>query len=246
MAKKRYVSTIFWRDKYIEKLDTSAKLLFLYFLTSPDSNIAGIYQVPISIIAVDTGLKIEIITKILERFAHDEKILYRDGWVAIKNFSKHQSTNPKVQAGIDRELKVVPEELKAWCNSLSIDYITPIIGNQNSDIGIGKGKGKGIGKVKSRPENIEEVREYLQERNITSFTAEAFLDHQETVGWIYGKNKVPIKDWKAAVRTWEQRHKNQSTQKKPQTFKERNPFLESIEHLPEDQKKKLLGMNHDC
>lgn len=60
--------------------------------------------------------------------------------------------------------------------------------------------------------SLEEVTEYCKERNNT-INPQTFLDHYESNGWKVGKN--PMKDWKACVRTWEQRSnsngQNQST-----------------------------------
>lgn len=53
---------------------------------------------------------------------------------------------------------------------------------------------------------LEDVRNYCQERQ-NSVNAEAFINHYESNGWMVGKSH--IKDWKAAVRTWEQRDKTQ-------------------------------------
>jgi len=115
MAKKRYVNTLFWRDDYISNLDPSEKLLFLYFLTNTDTNISGIYQIPLKIVASDTGFDKEMIIKILARFEKNKKMIYRNGWIAIKNFIKHQNEgSPQVKIGIQRELENVPEMLKKW------------------------------------------------------------------------------------------------------------------------------------
>ena len=48
--------------------------------------------------------------------------------------------------------------------------------------------------------SLEEVQDYCKERN-NNINAEQFLDFYESNGWKVGKN--PMKDWKAAVRTWE-------------------------------------------
>lgn len=47
---------------------------------------------------------------------------------------------------------------------------------------------------------VEEVRTYCQERK-NCVNAEKFVDYYESNGWKVGKNAM--KDWKAAVRTWE-------------------------------------------
>lgn len=51
------------------------------------------------------------------------------------------------------------------------------------------------------PPTLEEVMEYCQERN-NGIDAIQFFDFYEANGWVQGKDK-PLKDWKAAVRTWE-------------------------------------------
>jgi hypothetical protein len=50
--------------------------------------------------------------------------------------------------------------------------------------------------------SLEEVKAYCQERN-NSINPQQFLNYYQAKGWMIGQNKM--KDWKAAVRTWEQR-----------------------------------------
>lgn len=47
---------------------------------------------------------------------------------------------------------------------------------------------------------LEEVQAYCRERN-KGVDAEKWYNHYSAIGWKVGKN--PMKDWKAAVRTWE-------------------------------------------
>lgn len=51
-----------------------------------------------------------------------------------------------------------------------------------------------------QPPSVEEVEEYCRERG-NSVDAQNFVDWYTANGWKVGKN--PMKDWKAAVRTWE-------------------------------------------
>lgn len=50
--------------------------------------------------------------------------------------------------------------------------------------------------------SIEEIEQYCIERN-NGIDAEVFFNFYEAKGWVVGKS--PMKDWKAAVRTWEKR-----------------------------------------
>ena len=59
------------------------------------------------------------------------------------------------------------------------------------------------------PPTLEEVQAYCQERD-NSVDAERFIDYYTSNGWLVGKNKM--KDWKAAVRTWEKSGYNNKPQ----------------------------------
>ncbi|HIZ29832.1 MAG TPA: hypothetical protein H9813_01170, partial [Candidatus Fournierella merdipullorum] len=60
------------------------------------------------------------------------------------------------------------------------------------------------------PPTVEEVKAYCQERR-NDVDPQRFVDFYETKGWMVGKNKM--KDWRAAVRTWEQRDGGRNQQK---------------------------------
>lgn len=49
---------------------------------------------------------------------------------------------------------------------------------------------------------LEEVEAYCLERN-NGIDAARFYDYHEAKGWVIGKTQTPMKDWRAAVRTWE-------------------------------------------
>lgn len=56
------------------------------------------------------------------------------------------------------------------------------------------------------PPTISEVKEYCEKRK-NGISPEQFVNFYQSKGWMIGKNKM--KDWKAAVRTWEiQNRKN--------------------------------------
>lgn len=57
-------------------------------------------------------------------------------------------------------------------------------------------------KPKFTPPSVDEVTRYCEER-ANNVDPEKFVDHYSANGWVRGK--TPIKDWRAAVRTWEKR-----------------------------------------
>ena len=52
--------------------------------------------------------------------------------------------------------------------------------------------------------SIDEIRQYCSSRN-NSVDPDQFFNFYESKGWTIGKS--PMKDWRAAVRTWEKREK---------------------------------------
>lgn len=52
---------------------------------------------------------------------------------------------------------------------------------------------------------LEEIKDYCSEQNYIHIDPEYFIDYYESNGWMAGKSKM--KDWKATVRNWERRGK---------------------------------------
>ena len=110
MAKERIVNTRFWNDGFVSQLDPTEKLLFIYFITNEHTNISGVYEIPPKIIAVETGLDVTMLDKIVPRLK--PKIFYEDSWVIMPNFPKHQHLeSEKVKLGIARELSLIPRHI---------------------------------------------------------------------------------------------------------------------------------------
>lgn len=71
------------------------------------------------------------------------------------------------------------------------------------------------------PPSVDEVKAYCDERK-NNVDPQSFVDFYSSKGWRIGKD--PMKDWKAAVRTWERRNNDKPTpQKKYVTAEEYQP-----------------------
>jgi hypothetical protein len=91
--------------------------------------------------------------------------------------------------------KINEEQVIKFLNNLSLTNLTSI--NKNKEIKI---KNKYFKKPM-----IHQIEFYCKERK-NNIDAKAFFDFYESKGWVVGKAKM--KDWKAAVRTWEGRKQN--------------------------------------
>lgn len=106
--------------------------------------------------------------------------------------------------------KTIPIITKPLVNTECLSNVSQASDISQSSVSIGKdsiGKYR-LGKDKSNshfvPPTYEEVKAYCDERK-NHVDANKFIDFYESKGWMIGKNKM--KNWQAAVRTWEQKDK---------------------------------------
>ena len=64
------------------------------------------------------------------------------------------------------------------------------------------------GQNKFAPPTLQEVLTYCKQRN-NKINAQTFINFYTSKNWMIGKNKM--KDWKAAVRTWEQKERSNNS-----------------------------------
>jgi hypothetical protein len=207
------INTYFWDDAFIIDCDPIEKLLFLYFLTNPLTNISGIYEIALKRIAFDTGIDKEMILKILERFTKLNKIHYINGWIIITNFIKNQSSSPHVEAGIIREIDKIPENITQYIHGIDTLYRDTLY-----IVELSKVKLSNNGVKEKIPPELKELEEYFKEQNIKDFTAEQFFNFYESKGWMIGKNKMV--SWHHAVGTWRKNNKDKSQPKKIRSVEE--------------------------
>ena len=87
---------------------------------------------------------------------------------------------------------------------------------EKTNCGLEKRREENINKRMAKP-SLEEISEYGKTLDPPFTKSESFLSHYDSNGWKVGKN--PMKDWKAAVRTWQQKDK-QTTPTKPRPINE--------------------------
>lgn len=84
----------------------------------------------------------------------------------------------------------------------------PVFENRESGIDIRESRSENNAReARFSPPSLAEVQAYISERG-SAVDAQQFVDFYASKGWMVGKNRM--KDWKAAVRTWEQRRKEEA------------------------------------
>lgn len=114
MAKVRQVNTFFWDDPYIEDLCPLGKLLFLYLITTPLTNIGGSFEISVKKMAEHTGIDRSTISDLLDRFEKDGKCIYRDRWMLVVNTIEHQHwrSHETIKKGIIEIVSGSPDWVK--------------------------------------------------------------------------------------------------------------------------------------
>jgi len=125
MATQRYISTSFWDDEWIQTLDPSEKLLYLYLMTNPLTNIAGVYKLTIRRICFDTGFNADTAGHILGKFKKAGKAYLHGEYIILPSWPKHQKADQrsKIKEGIDAIIEKLPKDLVAYMISIRYRYL---------------------------------------------------------------------------------------------------------------------------
>lgn len=108
--RKRYVLTSFWNDSWVQTLPMEQKLFYLYLLTNPLTNVAGVYEITERRISFDTGIEENDVKAYIKVFRDAGKIEYVDGYVILLNFLKYQNVgNAKIYTSICKTIDSLPE-----------------------------------------------------------------------------------------------------------------------------------------
>jgi hypothetical protein len=110
-----YFSVSFWDDEWVCSLKPLEKMLYLYLLTNPLTNIAGVYKITERRIVFDTGLTQKQVQDFIGKFQEDHKAYRMGEYVVIPSAPKHQQweTSDKIYKGIVNYLEEIgPENLR--------------------------------------------------------------------------------------------------------------------------------------
>jgi len=100
--------------------------MYLYLMTNPLTNIAGIYKITEKRIHDDTGYNIDMVQKIMKRFEQAKKA-YREGeYIIIPTWPKHQKWREKdtINTGIKKILSELPISIRN--KAIEVGYLYPI------------------------------------------------------------------------------------------------------------------------
>jgi hypothetical protein len=133
--RQRTISDYFWRDPKLCTLTQEDKATLLFFLTSPSSNIVGVYQVIWAIAGAEMGWTKDQLIGVAGRLRDRDLIDFTDdGWIFVKVWWEHNAAagafSPKLLKKAQEQLKAVPEqwveEILELIDSLKINGINRV------------------------------------------------------------------------------------------------------------------------
>ena len=150
----------------------------------------------------DTAVKMlckmtkDILKRDLKKYEAKKERLLQNG----KQYQTNIDTKSvKNQTDIDTEIETDIDTKVGVCNKLLVNSNKLLEESKDSNIKKSSIKEK-TPTSRFIPPTPEEIKAYCEERN-NLVDVERFYDFYQSKGWMVGKNKM--KDWKAAVRTWE-------------------------------------------
>lgn len=233
MGIKRVISTDFWLDnKVLDLFSPEDKLFFLYLMTNPHTTQLGIYAINKRVMAFELGYSIESVQVLLDRFETKYNLIKYSpttGEIAIKNYLRHsivKGGKPVYDLLIKEISKVKDKSLLQYVyNGIHFDEnlnetVKSLLSNLNVNVNDNdndvswyessndSSNDSSRSKTSQRfvAPSVSEVKQYIEEKGY-HVDAEQFVDFYDSKGWMVGKNKM--KDWKASVRTWEKKIKQE-------------------------------------
>ena len=233
MAERRmFAKTIIDSDAFLE-MPTTSQLLYFHLAMRADDD--GFVNKPKSLMRMvgckDDDLKLLFVKKFLIPF--DSGVVVIKHWKIHNYIRKDTYTETKYK---EERASLELDENSAYrlADATPLQLRDESVTSPSTQVRLGQdstGKDR-LGEDKEEaapptrkrftPPTVDEVRAYCQDRQ-NGVDPQRFVDYYSSNGWMVGKNKM--KDWKAAVRTWEQKEK---TYGRPAAPKNSNPFLDML------------------
>ena len=216
-------------------LSDGAKVLLLFMLTCSDDwnfSVAGLA----SVLNLSTGT-VSARLKELQKagYLQIRREKNNDGVITSCAWTVRESPRSKIP-NVEQTLANSPRSNlpNVVLPNVDLPNVEKLNGKEITNIRNNNKRNNNGKNILSRP-SISEIADYCSERN-NGIDPQAFFDYYEANGWVQGKSKKPVKDWKACVRTWESRnkHKPKPISDRPKTFEEllneppNNPFTDLL------------------
>ena len=218
MAERRmFARAVTGGARFLRMPVTSRLLYYDLGMAADDDGCVEAFAVMRMTGATEDDLKV-LVSKGFVRVLNEDLVVYITDWQANNQIRKDRYHEGRYKGLIDCEVGSLPDN--------QVTAVRQPSGNQMGDdlatevrlgkVSIGKASigEASLGEVRAgepaqsakqpartrfSPPSVQEIEEYCTEKGFL-LDAERFVDYYASIGWRVGKN--PMKDWRAAVRTW--------------------------------------------
>ena len=218
MAERRmFARAVTGGARFLRMPVTSRLLYYDLGMAADDDGCVEAYAVMRMTGATEDDLKV-LVSKGFVRVLNEDLVVYITDWQANNQIRKDRYHEGRYKGLIDCEVGSLPDnqvttEWQPRVNQAGDDLATEV---RLGKVSIGKASigEASTGEVRAgepaqsakppahtrfSPPSVQEIEEYCTEKGFL-LDAERFVDYYASIGWRVGKN--PMKDWRAAVRTW--------------------------------------------
>ena len=206
--------------------DPEAQIVALYLMTSPHSTMTGVFHCPVMYIAHETGLGMEGASEGLQRtieggfceYEEASEVVFVVKMAAFQIGDRLSPGDNRVK-GLIKDVQKMPSDHmrsrflevygEAYCLEKPPKKATPSKG-ASKPLRSQEQEQEGRASGRFAPPSLGQIDVFIRENGYDLVDAESFHSHYSAVGWRVGKN--PMKDWKAAVRGWNSRERNKSSE----------------------------------
>ena len=219
MAERRMFSKSIISSARFLRMPPSSRLLYYDLgMAADDDGVAEAFTVMRTTGAVEDDLRV-LVSKGFVTILNDDLVTYINDWQK-NNLIKKDRYHPSIYAQL--LVQMIGDNTEPNWNQIGTQMEPEVRLGKVSVVEDRIDEVNMAGKPqRSRfiPPSVDDVREYCNERN-NGIDPQAVVDWYTSNGWKVGKN--PMKDWKAAVRTWER--KGESSKEESSKSESTNPF----------------------
>lgn len=204
MAERRMFSrSIIGGARFLRMPATSRLLYYDLGMAADDDGCVEAFAVMRMTGATEDDLRV-LVSKGFVRLLNEDMVSYICDWRVNNQIRRDRYHEGRYKGLIGNEcaVELLPDNQMATKRQ-PID--NQMGDNMATEVSLGKGS---IGKSEAdkpptrkhfSPPSVQQVADYCRERGY-AFDAERFVNYYGSVGWMRGKS--PMKDWRAAVRSW--------------------------------------------
>lgn len=189
-----------WKDPWFKGLSDQAKVLFLYIVDICDES--GCLEIDIPRFCEDLGWGESMIRANLNKIRKCYEVSNDKTFIFIKKYLFYQNKLPLNKRNNDHKMiiSMMKDRVGKFSNASSfISILENITSEAYTKPARYRQKAESF-----EPPSREDIRKFLNDEGIGVHMEEGekFLKHYTNNGWLVGKQKAPMVNWKTALKNW--------------------------------------------